>query len=91
MEKMCFSTHMSMNPEITREDDRIVNTISRWLARHISDDELRAELDRAHVDELEPDQAEAVVELRHELDAGGERAGLEMVARETVESVALGG
>jgi hypothetical protein len=88
---MCFSTHMSTNSETTREDDRIVNTISRWLARHISDAELRAELDRADVGELEPDQAEAVLELRNELDAGGERAALEMVARETVEAVALGG
>jgi hypothetical protein len=82
---------MSMSPEATRNEDRIVNTISRWLARHISDDELRKEL--AHVDdsELAPDQAEAVRELREELDGDGGRPALEMIARETVEAVALGG
>jgi hypothetical protein len=81
---------MSTSREI-RADDRIVNTISRWLARHISDEELRAELDRAGLAELAPDQAEAVLELQNELDVGAERAGLEMIARETVEAVALGG
>jgi hypothetical protein len=81
---------MSTTPEL-RADDRIVHAISRWLARHISDEELRAELERAELAELAPEQAEAVLELQTELDAGAERAGLEMVARETVEAVALGG
>jgi hypothetical protein len=81
---------MSTSPEI-RADDRIVNTISRWLARHISDEELRAELERARLDDLAPHQAEAVLELQNELDVGTEHAGLEMIARETVEAVALGG
>jgi hypothetical protein len=82
---------MSTSPDSTRADDRIVHTISRWLARHISDEDLRAELERADLEELAPEQAEAVLELRSELDDGAERAGLEMIARETVESVALGG
>jgi regulator of protease activity HflC (stomatin/prohibitin superfamily) len=81
---------MSTSPEI-RADDRIVHTISRWLARHISDDELRAELGRAQLDELGPDQAEALLELRDELDVATDRASLEMIARETMEAVALGG
>lgn len=80
---------MSTSPD-TRADDLIVNTISRWLARHISDDELRAELERVDLSSLTPDQAEAVLELQNELEVGTERAGLEMVARETVEAVALG-
>jgi hypothetical protein len=81
---------MSTSPEHTRTDDRIVHTISRWLARHIGDDELRAELEAVDVNELSPDQAEAVEELRAELRDGRERAAVEMVARETVEAVALG-
>ena len=79
-----------MSPEHTRTDDRVVHTISRWLARHIGDDELRAELEAVDMGELSPDQAEAVDELREELDNGSERASIEMVARETVEAVALG-
>ena len=82
---------MSTSPETIRADDRIVNTISRWLARHISETELRAELDEVDLDELGPDQAEAVLELRDELAGGNGRAGVEMIARETMEVVALGG
>jgi hypothetical protein len=82
---------MSTTPETTRSDDLIVQAISRWLARHSSDDELRAELERVDPSGLAPDQAEAVDELRNELEVGTDRAGLEMVARETVEAVALGG
>ena len=73
-----------------RPDDELVTVISRWLARHVDDDELRAELDAVSHDELSEDQAEAVGELRHELDAATERAEVEMVARETLEAVALG-
>ena len=82
---------MSTIPESTRADDRIVSAVSRWLARHISDEDLRGELVRVGMDELSPAQAEAVEELLNELEHGGERAELEMVARETVEAVALGG
>jgi hypothetical protein len=81
---------MSMSPEHTRADDRIVHTISRWLARHISDAELRTELAGVDLSELSRDQAEAVAELRDELANGAGRASIEMVARETVEAVALG-
>ena len=81
---------MSTSPEL-RTDDQIVHTISRWLARHLSDEELRAELGRVDLRQLEPGQAEAVLELRNELELGSARAELEMVARETVEAVALGG
>jgi hypothetical protein len=83
---------MSTSPESSaRTDDRLVTTISRWLTRHISDDELLRELEAALNGELEPPQAEAAEELRLELEVGGERAELEMVARETLEAVALGG
>lgn len=82
---------MSTSSESIREDDRIVNAISRWLARHISEAELRAELDHIDLEQLGPDQAEAVLELRNELEVCTDRAGVEMVAREAMETVALGG
>jgi hypothetical protein len=77
---------MSTNP------DRIVNLISTWLAGRITDEELEREIERVGADGLAPDQAEAVAELREELDRGepAKRADLERVARETLEAVALG-
>ena len=81
---------MSTSPEL-RTDDHVVHAISRWLARHISDDALRSELDDVDVEQLAPEQAEAVLELRNELEAVGDRGEMEMVARETLEAVALGG
>jgi hypothetical protein len=80
---------MSTSPE-TRADDRVVNAISRWLARHISDEELRRELDVVDRAALAPEQADAVDELVAELGAGLARGGLERAARETMEAVALG-
>lgn len=82
---------MSTSPETTRADDRIVQAISRWLGRHGSDEELRRELEQVDPAALAPGQVEAVHELRNELELGTERPGLEMIARETVEVVALGG
>jgi hypothetical protein len=72
-------------------DDQLVTAISRWLARHGSDEDLRRELEWVEDDALELEQAEAVRELRAELEEGASRAELEMVARETLEAVALGG
>ena len=72
--------------------DQIVSLISSWLGGHVQTDELRRSIDEIGTDDLTPDQAEAVDELRQELDqaANGERGNLEMVARETLEAVALG-
>jgi hypothetical protein len=82
---------MSTSPETSeRLDDRLVNVISRWLARHLPDEEFRRELDRVGPRELEPRQVEAVEELRSELGEDRERPELEMVARETLEALALG-
>jgi ABC-type nitrate/sulfonate/bicarbonate transport system substrate-binding protein len=81
----------------TRTDDRLVTVITRWLARHVSDEELRSELVRVAPGELAEDQAEAVQELLAALGDGGDRARVddrarvEMVARETLEALALGG
>ena len=70
-------------------DDRLVTLLSRWLARHVSDDELRREVEAANLDELDPGQAEAVQELRDSFGNG--RGDLEMTVRETLEALALGG
>lgn len=81
-----------MSPEtIPPAGDRLVTVISRWLARHLSDEELLRELEQAGDGQLTGDQAEAVQELRMELAAGSGRAELDMVARETLEALALGG
>ena len=69
--------------------DRIVTAISRWLAHHSSDDELRRELEAVDLVDLTPTQAEAILELQNELDVSTERPALEMIAREAVEAIAL--
>jgi hypothetical protein len=77
---------MSTNP------DQIVTLLSKWLGGRLPTDELRRQLDELGTDGLEPGPAEAVEELRQELAnaQNGERGHLEMVARETLEAVALG-
>jgi hypothetical protein len=83
---------MSMSRERgIRTDDHLVTVISHWLARHVSDDELRGELDGVKRAELAPEQVEAVEELRAELEDQPKRAELERVARESLEAIALGG
>jgi hypothetical protein len=77
---------MSTNP------DRIVNLLSTWLGGRIQNDELLRQIDEIGTAELSPAAVEAVEELRKELGQAenGERGQLEMVARETLEAVALG-
>ena len=68
---------------------RLVTAISRWLAHHSSDDELRRELEVIDLVDLTPTQAEAVLELQNELDVNTERPALEMIAREALEAIAV--
>jgi hypothetical protein len=77
---------MSTSPE-----DRIVNALSRWLAGHADNDELRRVIEQAQP-QLEPSQAEAVEELLAELaGAGPTRQGdVEKAVREALEALALG-
>ena len=81
----------TIREQTSRADDRLVTVISGWLAGHVSEGELRRELKGVRSVELAPDQAEAVAELRTELANDNRHGELEMVARETLEAVALGG
>jgi hypothetical protein len=81
-----YKPAMSTNPE-----NRLVNVLSQWLARHVNDDELRRELEAVDVSAFDAEKTEALTELREELtksDGGGD---LEMVVRETLQELALGG
>jgi hypothetical protein len=77
---------MSTSPE-----DQLVNLLSHWLARHVGDAELRAELSAADLNGLSDDTRGAVEELRAELEGGVSGGDLERVVRETLEALALGG
>ena len=79
---------MSTSPESIRVADRVMVAISRWLLDHLSDEELRAELEAVDSTELMPGQAEAVLELQNELDVTAERPALEAAAREALQTVA---
>jgi hypothetical protein len=76
-----------MSPE-----DRLVGLLSRWLAGHLDNAQLRAGIDDAGRAGLSTDQSEALDDLVTALDRAGStrRGDLEMVARETLEALALG-
>src|SRR3954471_21025970 len=76
---------MSTNPE-----DRLVNVLSHWLARHADDEELRHELTRAGTAGLGDEGRKAVEELRQELDGRHGHGELERTGRKTLEALSLG-
>jgi hypothetical protein len=82
---------MSTSPE-TRAEDRLITLISRWLGRHIGNAELRSGIEETGSDDLGPGSLEALSELSERLQnvEPGERGELEMIARETLEALALG-
>ena len=77
---------MSTNPDL------IVTLLSKWLGGRLPTEELKRGIDDIGTADLAPGPAEAVEELRRELAQAenAERGQLEMVARETLEAVALG-
>ena len=83
---------MPANFESNRTDDEIVNLLSQWLRRSLGNDELRKRIEEIGTAELAPGQRVAVEELLVALGNAfpGERGDLEMVVRETVESLAYG-
>ncbi|MBD0338340.1 MAG: hypothetical protein ICV67_03535 [Thermoleophilia bacterium] len=66
---------MSASPDL-------VHTMSRWLAGHISDDELLGAVERE-------DRADAA-ELREALRQGAPRPELDRLVRETLQEVSAG-
>ena len=84
---------MSTSRELTtRTDDRLIELISRWLGRHIGNAELRRGIVESGSGGLAAGQVEALDELAARLERAepGERGELEMIARETLEALALG-
>ena len=82
-----------MSPDTKlRTEDRLISAISHWLARHTGNAELQQTLDENGTEGLSAGQTDAVRELVEELDKvePGERGHVEMVARETIEVLALG-
>jgi hypothetical protein len=75
-----------------RTEDRLITLISRWLGRHIGNAELHRGIEETGSDGLGPGQLEALGELSERLEGAqpGERGELEMIARETLEALALG-
>jgi hypothetical protein len=82
---------MSTSPD-ARADDRLITLISRWLGRHIGNAELHRRIEETGSNGLGPRQLAALGELSERLESArpGERGELEMIARETLEALALG-
>jgi hypothetical protein len=84
---------MSTSPKsAARSDDRIVTLLSQWLVGTLGNDALRKEVESIDIEELAPGQRSAVEELLGELRVAlpGERGELQVVVRETLESLAYG-
>lgn len=84
---------MSTTPDASqRADDQIVTHLSHWLTRQLGNDELRRKLEAVGTDELPPVGRELVKELLVELGGAvpGERGQLEVLVRETVETLVYG-
>ena len=83
---------MSTSPESQRADDQLVTHLSHWLTRQLGNDELRRKVREIGTDELAPGGREAVRELLEELQTAvpGERAHLEVLVRESVETLVYG-
>jgi hypothetical protein len=83
---------MSTAPDSQRADDQLVTHLSHWLTRQLGNDELRRKVEQIGTDELAPGGRVAVHELLVELEATvpGERAQLEVLVRETVETLVYG-
>ena len=88
----CSSRRMSINSDSQRADDQLVTHLSHWLTRQLGNDELRRKVEEIGTDELAPGGRDAVNELLAELSTAvpGERAQLEVLVRETVETLVYG-
>ena len=79
-------------PRVPAPDDEIVSLLSQWVMRTLGNDELRKRIEEIGTAELAPGQRTAVEELLVALANAfpGERGELEVLVRETVESLAYG-
>jgi hypothetical protein len=74
---------------MSRSDD-IVNVLSRYLARHLSEGDLLVELRQLGTDGLGPDASELLAELEDELSApNSKRGSVEVLVRETLQAIAV--
>jgi hypothetical protein len=83
---------MATTPASPRADHHIVAHPSHSLPAQLGNDELRRKVEEIDTDELAPGGREAVRELLAELGttAPGERAQLEVLVREAVETLVYG-
>lgn len=83
---------MFTSPDIAPAEDRLVSLLSHWLAGHLRNDELKHGLEVIGTEGLGTEGTEAVEGLLEEVQDArpGQRGGLEMAVRETLEAVALG-
>jgi hypothetical protein len=84
---------MSTSPDASqRADDQLVTHLSHWLTRQLGNDELRRKVQEIDTDELPPGGRQAITELLTELQDAvpGERGQLEVLVRETVETLVYG-
>jgi hypothetical protein len=84
---------MSTSPDASqRADDQLVTHLSHWLTRQLGNDELLREVQKIGTDELAPGCRIAVNELLVVLSTAvpGERGQLEVLVRETVETLVYG-
>jgi hypothetical protein len=81
-----------MSTESKRTDDQLVTQLSHWLTRQLGNDELLRNVQEIGTSDLAPGGREAVNELLAELatTVPGERAQLEVLIRETVETLVYG-
>jgi hypothetical protein len=87
-----MSTSPDTAPTSDRSDDQLVTHLSHWLTRQIGNDELLRKVQEIGTDELAPGGRAAVEELVTQLRAAapGERAQLEVLVREAVETLVYG-
>jgi hypothetical protein len=84
---------MSTSPDPSlRADDELVTNLSHWLTRQIGNDELLRKVRDIGTDELPPGGRAAMSEVIAELETAtpGERAQLEVLVREAVETLVYG-
>jgi hypothetical protein len=83
---------MSTSPDTQRHDDQLVTHLSHWLMRQLGNDELRRKVEEIGTADLPPGGRVAVNELLTELGTAvpGERGQLEVLVRETVETLVYG-